>query len=333
MANLNTVTLADNIKTEYERRLLTRALPRLVHGRWSMQARLNKYGSYELRKYGSLSAVTTPLTEGATPSEQAAPSLTLTTITPTHYGAWLGITDLVEMESFDPIISEASAILGEQAGNSADQIIRDVLVAGATKDYSGDQSARASLDAPAHNVSYADFIKQVAALETQNARPADGAFYAVVIHPDTWASLMQDPTFVNMFVQETSDDPIRTGYLGTILRCKLYVSSNAKEYADTGVGSTTDVYSMLFIAKEAYGTLGMAGLEPNLPDAGQDGFGNMTGQTVKPVDIIVKQVGSEGSGDPLNQRGSIGWRMSLTATVLNSSWIRDLEHTTVFSDD
>jgi len=49
MANINQTTMADAIKTQYEKRLLTRALPRLVHGRFGSEARLNKMGSYELR--------------------------------------------------------------------------------------------------------------------------------------------------------------------------------------------------------------------------------------------------------------------------------------------
>ncbi len=333
MANLNQTTMADAIKTQYERRLLTRALPRLVHGRWSMPARLGKNGSYELRKYGSLSAVTSALTEGTTPGEQSAPSLTLTTITPLFYGAWIGHSDELEMTVFDPLISEVSSILGEQAGLSADTLIRNTITAGATKDYTGGVASRGALDAPLHNITYADFVKAVATLEASNANPVDGEFYICIIHPHTWATLIQDPTFVNMWVQE-SDPAIRSGYLGTILRCRIYISSNAREYADEGVGSTTDVYSMLFIARESYGTVGMSGNMPNLNvDSAPDTSRNMTGQAVKPVSIIAKQLGSAGTGDPLDQRATIGWKMSLATSVLNSDWILDLEHTNAFSDD
>lgn len=334
MANLTQGNFSDAIKTMYERRLLTRALPRLIHGRWAMPARLNKYGSYELRKYGALSAVTSALTEGATPAEQTQPSLSLTTITPLFYGAWLGVTDELDMTAFDPIISESSAILGEQAGLSADTLVRNTLTDGATADYAGDVSARASLDHPAHDVTFADFIKQVAELEAGNAMPADGDDFIVVIHPMTWATLMQDPTFVNMFVQEAPNSPLRNGYVGRILRCKLFVTSNAREYADAGVGSTTDVYSMLFIGKESYGIVGMGSITPNfMVDGAPETGRNMTGQQVKPVEIIVKQLGSAGADDPLNQRGSIGWKMSFATSVLNSAWVRNLEHTNVASDD
>lgn len=334
MANLNQTNFSDAIKTMYEKRLLTRALPRLIHGRWAMPARLNKYGSYELRKYGALSAVTSALTEGTTPAEQAAPSLTLTTITPAFYGAWLGVTDELDMTEFDPIISEASAILGEQAGLSADTLVRNTLTDNATVDYSGDVAARASLDHPQHDVTYADFIKQVAELEAANAMPADGEDFIVIMHPHTWATLMQDPTFVNLFVQEAPNSALRSGYVGRILRCKLFVSSNAREYADAGVGSTTDVYSMLFIAREAYGIVGMGSLTPNFNvDGAPETSRNMTGQKVKPVEIIVKALGSAGADDPLNQRGTIGWKMAFATSVLNSAWIRSLEHTNVASDD
>lgn len=331
MSNVTRTTMADAIKTQYERRLLTRALPRLIHGRFGMKARLNKHGSYELRKYGSLAAVTSSLTEGTTPTEQAAPSLTLTTITPAFYGAWLGHTDEIEMEAYDPLVSEMSSILGEQAGISADTLIRNALTDGATKDYSGSQASRDALDAPSHNLSYTDFLKQIAALEAANALPADGNDFIVILHPDSWATLMSDAEFVNLFTEEAPDSALRSGYVGRILRCKIYVSSNAREYVDGGVGDT-DVYSMLFIAREAYGHVGMAGIDPKVVDLGNEKAGPMTGMNVKPVEIIAKQLGSAGSSDPLNQRATLGWKMAFAVSVLNSAWIRDLEHTTILSD-
>jgi N4-gp56 family major capsid protein len=327
MANNTQTTLADAIKTQYERRLLTRALPRLVHGRWGMQARLNKVGAYELRKYGALAPVTAALTEGTTPSEQSAISLTLVTITPSFYGAWLGLTDELEMTVFDPIISEFSSILGEQAGLSADTLIRNVLTDGATKDYAGDASSRVTVGTN-DGITYAEFVKQIAALEASNALPVDGDDFIVIMHPNSWAKLMQDATFVAMFQQEASRDnnsPIRSGLVGRLLRTKIFVSSNSRLYA--GAGETAgDVYSMLFIAREAYGYVGMAGSFPALVDnAPESNISGMTGQNVKPVEIILKQLGSAGADDPLNQRATVGWKMSLGIAITNSAWARDLE--------
>ena len=116
MANLNTVGLSDTIKAQYELRLLTRAVPRFVYGKAATVARLNKYGSYELRKFGSIPVVSGTLTEGNTPAEGSAPSITKVTFTPAWYGSWLSYTDQLDMQNFDPVISETSGILGEQAG-------------------------------------------------------------------------------------------------------------------------------------------------------------------------------------------------------------------------
>ena len=46
---IDTSTLSDAVKAAYEMRLLTRAIPRYVHGRWAMKARISKRGTYEVR--------------------------------------------------------------------------------------------------------------------------------------------------------------------------------------------------------------------------------------------------------------------------------------------
>jgi len=137
-----------------------------------------------------------------------------------------------------------------------------------------------------------------------------------------------------MFIQESPDNAIRNGYVGRILRCKVFVSSNAYEWADVGAGSTTDVYAALFIARESYAILGLDGASmPSEVDSGSETAKPLTGQQIKPVEIITKPLGSAGTSDPLNQRGSMAWKMCLTPEILNSSWIRCLKHTNAFSDD
>jgi hypothetical protein len=58
---------------------------------------------------------------------------------------------------------------------------------------------------------------------------------------------------------------------------------------------------------EATGVAGLAGFTTRFND-NSNGWtpGGMTGQAHKPVDLIIKPIGSGGSSDALNQRGSIG---------------------------
>lgn len=244
--------------------------------------------------------------------------------------SWLGYTDKLEMEAFDPVISETSAILGEQAGLSFDTILRTLLTDGATKDYSGDATARTELETVGDKLSYTDFIGTLATMEVQNAMPADGSMIPVILHPFSWAQLMQDTTFVALFQRETGNSPIRTGLMGTILGCAVYVSSNARSYA-AGAASSKTAYSALFLGRESFGIAGIGNTLPDIPTGDSGGErSNNTGKGVKPVELIVKDLGETGL-DPLNQRGTIGWKATYDGKILNSSWIYDLEHVTLYS--
>lgn len=329
MANLNTVGLSDTIKAMYETRLLTRAVPRFVYGRAATVARLNKYGSYELRKFGSVSAVSTPLTEGNTPGEGSAPAITKVTFTPAWYGSWLSYTDQLDMQNFDPVISETSGILGEQAGLSFDTLLRTLLTGGATKDYTGIATSRATLAVTTDKANFGDFVGALATLEQANAMPSMGGGYCVVTGPYVWAQWMQDPTFVALFTRE-GGEAIRMGKMGSILNAEIYVTSNVASYADAGAAGA-DVYSALFIGAESYGIAGMGNTVPNVQaDSGGELFGtNNTSKGVKPVEIIVKGLGETGL-DPLNQRGTIGWKATYDGQILNSAWLLDQETVTMF---
>ena len=328
MANLNSAELSATIKTLYERRLLARAVPRFLHGKWGEVARLSKFGTYEMRKFSSMTAVTTAITEGTTPGESASPTITTVTMTPSLYGAYITYTDQLDFTQFDPIISEITGIEGEQAGLSMDTILRDALHAGATVDYAGTATARNDVDTTNDLLDYTAFIRAVADLENQNAMPSEGDMYVVILSPFSWGSLMNDADFVDLF---TRADPgaMRQGYVGNILNCKIYVTSNAKVYTAAGA-SSVNVHTALFIGKQSYALAGFAGAPFDYGNGDSGGeMSNNTGRGVKPVEIIVKGLGETGL-DPLNQRGTIGWKASHTQAILNSSWIYSIENATIF---
>ncbi len=332
MANLKTAVFADAIKTAYEKRLLLRAIDRLVHGKWGSKARLSKNNSLELRKYSGLSAVTTPLIEGTTPSEQVQPALTKIVATPAWYGAWIGYTDIMPQVTIDPIISETMGILGEQAGMSIDLLHRSVLIAGATTDYSGGASLITDLEYPTHEFAFTDLLVQYAELLAANAMPMEDGCYPVIIHPYTYITLFNDPVFVNLFTEDQPDSKgIRFGYVGRLMNMKFYVTANAYVQTDAGA-SSADVYSALIIGRESYGSVSMAGWEPrDLDSAGDQADINNTGKVVKPIQIIAKPIGSAGADDPLDQRGTLAWKTSFVSHVLNADWIRNCKHVNMFS--
>ena len=341
MATQTQTTLSDTVKTQYLRRLLMRAVPRLIPGRWGERANVTGNGSLEWRKYAASSvddSGPTALTEGVTPDSDST-SVTAVTATPVFYGSYLQHTDELEMTAYDPIISEFSNVLGEQAGLAVDTIIReDLLGSSPTTRYAGAASARGNIDVGNDSIDYADFLKAVAVLMANSALPVEGARFACILHPHSYATLMQESEFVNTFLhaspRDNDNNPMRTGFIGTFLNVDIYISGNAREYADEGDSSTVDVYIALFIGREAYGVAGIGNIDPREVDgAGNDPFANNTGKgrSLAPVDLIVKPLGSGGTEDPLNQRGTVAWKAALDTVMLNSSWIISLEHANAFS--
>jgi len=107
-------------KTWYEKVLLNRSLPNLVHARWAQEGRSFSIPQHEgmtvdFRKFASLSVATTPLTEGVTPSPESVTN-THETGTVLQYGAYILYTDIVSYTTIDPVLTEFSELLGEQAG-------------------------------------------------------------------------------------------------------------------------------------------------------------------------------------------------------------------------
>lgn len=70
-----------------------------------------------------------------------------------------------------------------------------------------------------------------------------------------------------------------------------------------------DVYSALFLGADAYGVIEISG---------------------GGLQTIVKQLGSAGTADPLNQRSTQGWKATHTAKILNNLWMVRVEHTTPY---
>ena len=54
--------------------------------------------------------------------------MTAITATIAQYGDAVGFSDLVSTTTIDPILTETTALLGEESGETIDELIRDVLV-------------------------------------------------------------------------------------------------------------------------------------------------------------------------------------------------------------
>ena len=126
--------IPDEVNNFYDRTLLERLLPLLVYTKFGQIRdipRKSGTNTIKFRRYSSLSVATTPLTEGTTPTGSQL-SVTDITADVLQYGDFVTVTDVVNYESEDAVLTEAAQVLGEQAAKTLDNLARDVITAGTT---------------------------------------------------------------------------------------------------------------------------------------------------------------------------------------------------------
>ena len=311
--------LSAEMKTFYDMTLIDEAGPQLVHDQFGQKRPIPANGgkTIEFRKFSPLAKAMTPLTEGVTPSGS---DLTVTAITATvaQYGDFIVQSDVLELTALDNTILEATKLLGKQAGMTLDTVVRNVLNSGTNVSYcpkinasSGAETAvtsRANLDLTAKLT--VDVVQQVVAkLRAQNAPTINGD-YVAIIHPYVAYDLMRDPEWIDAH-KYAAPENLYSGEIGKIGGVRFVQSTEAKVWRDSTCpaqsGATPayyGVFSTIFLGEGAYGVTEITG---------------------GGLETIVKQKGSSGTADPLNQRSSVGWKALKTAEILVDNYMVRVE--------
>ena len=311
--NVTTDTgLSKEMKTFYSDYLIDMAEPNLVHDQFGQKHPIPKNGGkiIEFRKYDSLPKALTPLTEGVTPNGQKL-SMSVITSNVQQYGGYIELSDILLLTAIDNNLVQATKLLGSQAGRTLDTITREVLNGGTNVQYAeGQVTARNALvggQASGNHYLTVDAVRRaVRFLKVMNAPKINGS-YVGIIHPDVSYDLMSDPKWVNV---KTYSDPdgIYEGEIGKIEGVRFVETSEAKVFEGAGA-SGVDVYSTLILGADAYGATEITG---------------------GGLEHIVKQLGSAGTADPLNQRATAGWKATKTAERLVEQYMVRIETASTF---
>ena len=295
--------LSAEMKTFYDMTLIDEASANLVHDQFGQKRPIPKNGgkTIEFRKFAPLAKATTPLTEGVTPDGK---SLSVSTITATvsQYGDYITQSDVLELTALDNTILEATKLLGRQAGVTLDTVVRNVMQSGTNVTYcpkvsGGVETAvtsRTGLDDTCQ-LTVKVLQQVVAKLRGQNAPTINGK-YVAIIHPYVAYDLMRDPEWIDAH-KYTDSTALFEGEIGEIAGIRFVQTTEAKIY-DGGV----------------FGTLVLG-----------DGAYGVTEITGGGLQTIVKQKGSGGTADPLDQRSSVGWKAIKTAELLIPQYLVRVE--------
>jgi N4-gp56 family major capsid protein len=136
---------------------------------------------------------------------------------------------------------------------------------------------------------------QITGLLRGNSAPYfDGNSYVAVVHPHVLKDLLTETGNVGFFEASKYSQPenLFNGEVGKIFGVRFVESANVKILVNDG-DANVDVYPTYVMGKEAYGVV-----------------------IAEDTQAFVKPVGSSGSADPANQRGSIAFKSRFGVKML-----------------
>lgn len=299
-------------KTHYDKTLIRAAQPNLIHAQFAQKRPIPKNSgkTVEFRKFNPLAKATTPITEGITPKGNRL-DITSVIAEVDQYGDYVTVTDMLDLTAIDPVIVEATQVIGNQAGATLDTIVRDKMH---TCGNSWIASEGGSTNEPPLSVEdwestaydhplTVGLLKEVAAFLKKNNAPKIDGSYIGIIHPMAAVDIMNDDAWIDVNTYADASK-IFEGELGKIAGIRFVESSEAKVQTNS---SGVKYFTTLILGQNAYG------------DTEIEGGG---------LEVIVKPVGS--GNDPLNQRATIGWKATKVAEILLDSNIVKVHSYTKF---
>lgn len=255
----NSDALSPEMKTFYDKTLITLAGANLVHEQFGQKRPIPKNGgkTIEFRKFSKLPKAMKAITEGVTPSGNKL-NVSSVSCTVDQYGDYVEQTDMLELTAVDNTIVEATKELAAQAGLTLDTVVRNEIVGGTnvmyvpTLDDKGREqevTSRADITADC-KMRVKDVFKAAAELKAVNAPKINGS-YVAIIHPYVAYDLMQDAAEQWIGIQKYADpDKILRGEIGTLGGVRFVESTEAKVY---GPAEIADGFSR-FTVKTAVST-------------------------------------------------------------------------------
>lgn len=320
----------------FVKELLKRAQPLLIVSPLGQAKPLpkNSTKTMKFRGYEHLANQAKALTEGVTP-QASRPTFRDVEVTIGQYGDYIELTDVLADTHEDPLLSEFSDILGEQAAIMMERVVIGGLLAGTNVHFAGSTGGVIATNRTGVNEPITLQLQRriMRGLKRQLAQPITSLVsaspnfstypippsYIAVCHTDCEADIREMAGFVP--VEKYGHlDPLR-GEIGSVEGVRYCATTVLEPWEDAGAawatgkemesktGACSDVYPILFFGKNAFGTIPFA-------RAKNGGV---------PIMPCVLNPNIPRGGDPLGQRGSIGWKAYNASVILYDFWMARAE--------
>lgn len=282
----------------------------------------NTAAGVKFRRPVPFAAATTALTEGVAPTSQAM-SYADVPATLAQYGAVVEVTDKVADLIEDPVLKDATMLCGEQAGETLEVLLWNAVKAG-TNVFYANGTARNQVNTAINlnklqavvrllKKNRAKVISEMLSGSTNyKTEPVGAAFFAFG-HTDLDSDIRNLAGFtpVELYGAATKAVPYE---IGKVQNIRFVLSPLFSPVADGGgakgsmvstTGTSADVYQLVIVAKDSYASVALKGSNAITP--------------------MVLSAGTPRGGDPLGQKGTVGWKTYYTGLILNDAWLARLE--------
>lgn len=305
MSAQTTSGLSQEMSTYYEKVFLARAEYEYIfdQGAQMRTQPANEGKTVVFTRHTPLATATTALTEGVNPAEV---NLTATNVSASlsEYGNTVKISRFLSLTSIDANNKEKIEVVGQNMGETLDELTRNELFTGATTQLAGGKSALTDV-AITDVLSVAELRKAVRTLKVNKARRYQDriAPWLAKVGPYTSYDLTTDSTFLSADIYDNGAEKLYNGELGKILGARIIESPN--QYVSTNAGtSNAEVFSNFVHGADAFGCIDLVGDKPQL--------------------YIIPHTKVD-SGNPAGRFSLVSWAASYVTKTLNSSWLINIK--------
>lgn len=303
------VEIPDEVSNVYIKEHLMMETDEMVFEQFAKNLPLsNNKGSMTIRvrRLNTIDPAMTPLTEGVTPTGSKI-AITNVDIPVKQYGDYTGYSDTLSTTSLDNTILDLSKVMGQQKGETKNKLCRNALLAGTNVVYAGGKLNRAALTSS--DTLNQDFLDKIElTIKQGKAKRVTRAISTT---------------------DAVSMEPVAPAYVGFVsLNGALKIRNLAKfvpveKYAQNGKifkNEIGKVGNIRFIETSDLETIAGATKVEQMVVFGEEAYGRVETGVGGNGQLILKTLGEAGE-DPLNQRGTLGWKDALGYKILNDKFI------------
>lgn len=266
------------------------------------------------------------------------PTFTDVLATLSKYGQYYIVNEEVDLYNPNGTANQLVEVLGESAGRSLNQLMRDIEEDNSTQRFAANVASTGAVHAV---VVVGDLNRAINELTRNSARtfmpmtvgsgnigtaPILPSYWAIT-HPDVAVNVAALTGFksVETYAGQTAVAVGEYGYYSLAGRGVRFVMSEDAS-ADLGAGAPlsgadlrttsgrTDVYTIVVYGQDAFGSVGLG-------ERHTDGV-YRAGDNTGGWEMIFHDAGSGGIADPFNEIRTLAWKAFFAGAVLNANWSR-----------